>query len=207
MNHYVSLSLTNRKSSVHLHALYSPHTALRTFTPRRDQLVICGQYVMDEHTVFIFSSERLYLSASLHRITTLNIVKLYTNFFSDILRISWQKIITSQILRRTRKVRMKKMARNNRVTLLAVLLNLGLPLRYQEFYVSWIYESAVKWHLLRRKKYEQLSNRHLVRTSSVHSDQKWNNNSVRNWKQRETVQDSDCSGAQRNCNCNSTIFL
>jgi hypothetical protein len=45
MNHYVSLSLTSRKSSVHLHTLYSPHTALRTFTSRRDQLVICGQYV------------------------------------------------------------------------------------------------------------------------------------------------------------------
>jgi hypothetical protein len=44
MNHYVVLSLTNRKSYVHLHALYSPRTALRTFTPRRDQLVICGQY-------------------------------------------------------------------------------------------------------------------------------------------------------------------
>jgi hypothetical protein len=43
MNHYVSLSLTNRKSSVHLHSLYSPRTALRTFTLRRDQLVICGQ--------------------------------------------------------------------------------------------------------------------------------------------------------------------
>jgi hypothetical protein len=43
MNHYVSLSLTNSKSSVHLHALYSPRTALRTFTPRRDQLVVCGQ--------------------------------------------------------------------------------------------------------------------------------------------------------------------
>jgi hypothetical protein len=45
MNYCVSLSLTNRKSSVHLHALYSPRTALRTFTPRRDQLVICGQYI------------------------------------------------------------------------------------------------------------------------------------------------------------------
>jgi hypothetical protein len=44
MNRYVSLPLTNRKSSVHLHAMYSPRTALRTFTPRRDQLVICGQY-------------------------------------------------------------------------------------------------------------------------------------------------------------------
>jgi hypothetical protein len=43
MNYYVCLSLTNRKSSVHLHALYSPRTALKTFTPRRDQLVICGQ--------------------------------------------------------------------------------------------------------------------------------------------------------------------
>jgi hypothetical protein len=45
MSHYVSLSLTNKKSSVHLYALYSPRTALRTFTPRRDQLVICGQQV------------------------------------------------------------------------------------------------------------------------------------------------------------------
>jgi hypothetical protein len=44
MNHYVALSLTNRKSSVHLHALYFPRTALRTFKPRGDQLVICGQY-------------------------------------------------------------------------------------------------------------------------------------------------------------------
>jgi hypothetical protein len=35
MNHYVSLSLTNRKSSVQRHAL----------TPRRDQLMICGQWV------------------------------------------------------------------------------------------------------------------------------------------------------------------
>jgi hypothetical protein len=42
VNHYVSLSLTSRKCSVHLHALYSRRTALRTFTPRRDQLVICG---------------------------------------------------------------------------------------------------------------------------------------------------------------------
>jgi hypothetical protein len=44
MNHCVSVSLTNRKSSVHLYALYSPRTALRTFTPRRVQLVNCGQY-------------------------------------------------------------------------------------------------------------------------------------------------------------------
>jgi hypothetical protein len=42
MNH-VSLSLTNRKFSVHLHSLNYLCTALRTFTPRRDQLVICGQ--------------------------------------------------------------------------------------------------------------------------------------------------------------------
>jgi hypothetical protein len=48
MNHYVSLSLTNRKSSVHLYALYSPRTALRTFTPRRDQLVICGQQMCNK---------------------------------------------------------------------------------------------------------------------------------------------------------------
>jgi hypothetical protein len=45
MNHYVSLSLTNRKCSVHLHALYSPRTTLRTFTPRRDKLVICGKWL------------------------------------------------------------------------------------------------------------------------------------------------------------------
>jgi hypothetical protein len=40
MNYYVTLSLTNGKSSVHLYALYSPRTALRTFTPRRVQLLI-----------------------------------------------------------------------------------------------------------------------------------------------------------------------
>jgi hypothetical protein len=45
VTHYVSLSLTCRKSSVHQHALYSSLTALRTFTPRRDQLVIWGQYL------------------------------------------------------------------------------------------------------------------------------------------------------------------
>jgi hypothetical protein len=44
MNHYVSLSLTNMKSSVHLSDLYSPGTALRTVTPRKDELMICGQY-------------------------------------------------------------------------------------------------------------------------------------------------------------------
>jgi hypothetical protein len=44
MNHYVSLSLTNRASFVHLYALYSPRTALRRFTSCRGQLVICGQY-------------------------------------------------------------------------------------------------------------------------------------------------------------------
>jgi hypothetical protein len=47
MNHYVSLSPTNRKSAVNLHALNFPHTALKTFTPRRDQLVMCGQYVSE----------------------------------------------------------------------------------------------------------------------------------------------------------------
>jgi hypothetical protein len=47
MNNYVSLSLNSRKSSVHLHALYSPRITLRTFTPRRDhQLVICGLYIV-----------------------------------------------------------------------------------------------------------------------------------------------------------------
>jgi hypothetical protein len=44
MDQYVSLSLTSTKSCVHLHALYSLRTALKSFTPRRDQLVIYGQY-------------------------------------------------------------------------------------------------------------------------------------------------------------------
>jgi hypothetical protein len=43
MNHYVSLSLTNRKSSVHLHDLNSTPTALGSFTSRREQFVKCGQ--------------------------------------------------------------------------------------------------------------------------------------------------------------------
>jgi hypothetical protein len=50
-NHDVYLSLTNRTSSVHLHDLYYPRTALRTFTPRNDQLVICGQFGL----IFLFS--------------------------------------------------------------------------------------------------------------------------------------------------------
>jgi hypothetical protein len=45
MNHYVTLALTNRKSCVHLHALYSPRTALRMFTPRRDHLMVCLLYL------------------------------------------------------------------------------------------------------------------------------------------------------------------
>jgi hypothetical protein len=54
MNHYVILALTNRKSSVHLHALYSPRTALRMFTPRRDHLMVCLLYVCKvEHTIQI----------------------------------------------------------------------------------------------------------------------------------------------------------
>jgi hypothetical protein len=44
INHCLSLSLTNRKSPVHLLALYSPRTAQRTFAARRDQHAICGQY-------------------------------------------------------------------------------------------------------------------------------------------------------------------
>jgi hypothetical protein len=51
MNYYVSSYLTNRKSSIHLHALYSPRTALRTFTPRRVQLVICEQSVPTLHAI------------------------------------------------------------------------------------------------------------------------------------------------------------
>jgi hypothetical protein len=43
MDHYVSLSLTNRKPSFHLHVLYFPRTALWTFTPSRDLMVVCGQ--------------------------------------------------------------------------------------------------------------------------------------------------------------------
>jgi hypothetical protein len=53
MNHYAPLSLTNRKSSVHLHALYSHRTALRTFAPRRYQLVICGLYVRTYVRVYV----------------------------------------------------------------------------------------------------------------------------------------------------------
>jgi hypothetical protein len=39
MNNYVSLSLTKKE------VIRPP--ALRTFTPRRDQLVICGQHLHD----------------------------------------------------------------------------------------------------------------------------------------------------------------
>jgi hypothetical protein len=49
MNHYVTLALTSRKSSVHLHALYSPRTALRMFTPRRDHLQVCLLYLLWFH--------------------------------------------------------------------------------------------------------------------------------------------------------------
>jgi hypothetical protein len=35
MNHYVTLAMTNRKSSVHLHALYSPpHCTKDVYTPQ-----------------------------------------------------------------------------------------------------------------------------------------------------------------------------
>jgi hypothetical protein len=60
INHYVSLSLTNRKSSVHLHALYSPRTALGAFTPRRDQLMICGQYT------YTINNEAIKMKGSQH---------------------------------------------------------------------------------------------------------------------------------------------
>jgi hypothetical protein len=46
---YVSLSLTNMKSSVHLYALYFPRTALRTFTPRRESTRDLW-IVVSEHT-------------------------------------------------------------------------------------------------------------------------------------------------------------
>jgi hypothetical protein len=46
MNRYVSLSLINRKSSVHLYALNYPRTVLRTFTLRWDQPSIYGQYTI-----------------------------------------------------------------------------------------------------------------------------------------------------------------
>jgi hypothetical protein len=52
MNHYVALALTNRKSPVHLHALYSPRTALRMFTPRRDHLMVCLLYTQTETRKF-----------------------------------------------------------------------------------------------------------------------------------------------------------
>jgi hypothetical protein len=49
VNRYISLSLTSMKSSVHLHALYSPRTALR------DQLVNCGQYMPLSLTISNFA--------------------------------------------------------------------------------------------------------------------------------------------------------
>jgi hypothetical protein len=53
MNYYVSLSLTNWKSSVLLRALYFPRTALWTFTPRRDQLMICGLVQLNTAEAFM----------------------------------------------------------------------------------------------------------------------------------------------------------
>jgi hypothetical protein len=66
MNYYVTLSLTNRKSSVRLHALYSPLTALRTFTPRRDQLLInIYRYISPKrrHATYVYK-----MSSPRHRI-------------------------------------------------------------------------------------------------------------------------------------------
>jgi hypothetical protein len=62
MNHYVTLALTNRKSSVHLHALYSPRTAVRMFTPRTDHLMVCLLYV---HGV-VFARGIICFSSLLH---------------------------------------------------------------------------------------------------------------------------------------------
>jgi hypothetical protein len=52
MNHYVFLSLTSRKSSIHLHDLNSPSTALKTFTPRRYQFMKFGQYKISISCLF-----------------------------------------------------------------------------------------------------------------------------------------------------------
>jgi hypothetical protein len=76
MNHYVSLSLNNRKSSVHLNALYSPRTALRTFTPRRDQLVICGQYHSQCETREA-ATQRMFLNYYIRRKITASFVGRY----------------------------------------------------------------------------------------------------------------------------------
>jgi hypothetical protein len=66
MNHYISLSLTSRKSSVHLHALYSPHTALRTFTPHR--------WTCDLWTVHSVTSQRTVIFV-LTAVRTWNLIK------------------------------------------------------------------------------------------------------------------------------------
>jgi hypothetical protein len=65
MNHYVPLSLTNRKSSVHLNTLYSHRTAQRTFIPRRDHLVICGQYLLHRTTQHINTNTNIYASSGI----------------------------------------------------------------------------------------------------------------------------------------------
>jgi hypothetical protein len=85
MNHYVSLSLTNIKPSVHLHALYSPRTALRTFTPCRHQLVISGQ----QTTTHIFEIIVLLNSTDILVLSKQNLCELsvYTKFvFSQTFR-------------------------------------------------------------------------------------------------------------------------
>jgi hypothetical protein len=61
MNQYVSLLLTNRKSAVHLHALHSSRTALRTFALRRDQFV-CETWSLtlrEEHGLRVFENRVL----------------------------------------------------------------------------------------------------------------------------------------------------
>jgi hypothetical protein len=86
MNHYVTLSLTNRKSSVHLQALYSPRTALRTFTPRRDQLVIWGQYVTLS-TLLCLQFVGYYIVYSRFSLCPLrSTVELYVNILSEFMQ-------------------------------------------------------------------------------------------------------------------------
>jgi hypothetical protein len=74
------LTVTFPKLSVILRPLYSLRTALRMFTPRRDQLVICGQYQLsrffvDGSALTCFS---IRLQRPVNKVTAINITHLVT---------------------------------------------------------------------------------------------------------------------------------
>jgi hypothetical protein len=69
MNHYVTLALSNRKSPVHLHALYSPRTALRMFTPRRDHLMVCLLYLCFYHIKIHTYKKQLHNTSRVNKYT------------------------------------------------------------------------------------------------------------------------------------------